>query len=107
MKKLIEKNPHLWENIPEFRYHVGEVYFDHDESEGKLTDEEICSRVRNWTENGITFDMFDKPEKVLQELDMIRKDLVDYPLVFDSTTWEDKWNQEEAEKDFLDTKEEI
>lgn len=51
--------------------------------------------------------MFDKPEKVLQELDMIRKDLVDYPLVFDSTTWEDKWNQEEAEKDFLDTKEEI
>lgn len=78
MKEKLKDKPELIEELSQNLYGLAEVYFSAGEDE-KLTDEMIIQRADSSTENLLSR-RYGSPERLIEDLKMIVKDIVKRPL---------------------------
>ena len=78
MKEKLKDKPELIEELSPRLYGLAEVYFTSGESEN-LTDEMIIERADSYTQNLLSR-WYGSPERLIEDLEMMLKDIVKRPL---------------------------
>ena len=78
MKEKLKDKPELIEKLSQNLYGLAEVYFSLEEAEN-LTDEMIIERADSYTQNLLSR-WYGSPERLIEDLEMMVKDIVKRPL---------------------------
>jgi hypothetical protein len=78
MKEKLKDKPELIEELSQNLYGLAEVYFSLEEAEN-LTDEMIIERADSYTQNLLSR-WYGSPERLIEDLEMMVKDIVKRPL---------------------------
>ena len=78
MKEKLKDKPELIEELSPRLYGLAEVYFISRENED-LTDEMIIERVDSYTQNLLS-NWYGSPERLIEDLEMMVKDIIKRPL---------------------------